>query len=186
MKVFFNSSIRGLKEYKENYKKISQVLVELGCSHTYLANLSESPQDNVYHLPEEGIKEVHASVNKAISDSDVVILEVSTHSLSQGYILHKAISDRKPVIALYVNGSFPAFAAGINTDKFQLIEYTKDNVKSVLALALDYAKDKTDIRFNLFLNSEQNAYLEDAARKQNIPRSVFIRNLIQKHQEENS
>jgi len=109
----------------------------------------------------------------------VVVLEVSMHSLSMGYFMQAALSMGKPVIALYVKGCYPAFAIGIENEKLQVIEYSMDNLVSVLEISLEYAQETSDIRFNFFVTPAISSYLDWVAKEKKLPRSVYLRRLIE-------
>ncbi len=64
-----------------------------------------------------------------IKKADIIILEVSTHSLSMGYLLQQGLSMGKPVVALYAEGHNPAFINGIENEKLQIIEYSDENLE---------------------------------------------------------
>jgi hypothetical protein len=117
---------------------------------------------------------------KCLNKADVLIMEVSAHSMSMGYLLSQALEMSKPVIALYKKGYEPVFIKGIVNSKLLIIEYDKDNVEEVINKALDKADSIIDVRFNFFVNSKILSYLDWVSDKKMLPRSVFLRNLIEK------
>ena len=50
----------------------------------------------------------------------------------------------------------------------------------MLTDALAVAKDQLDCRFTMLLSPKIMTYLDDVVEKKKIPRSVFIRNLIER------
>lgn len=121
--------------------------------------------------------EIYTKVKKA----DVLIVEVSGHSMSLGYLIGKSLEMNKPVIALYEEGvNKLLFLKWMNTDKVTFCPYNRKNVCVEINSALKKAEKMVDIRFNFFITSSILAYLDWVANKRMLPRSVFLRNLIER------
>ncbi len=182
MKVYFTASARGKNQYPVQYKQIFEKITDLG--HTHLDEfLFEVDEENLYDGAHEDQVRLYEKAMHLIKSSDVVILEVSIHSLSMGYVLHKALETGKPVIALYLKGNEPYFALGIENDKLQVVEYEVDNLKDRLSDALDYSQDQMDTRFNFFISPKHQNYLDWISKEKKIPRAVFLRDLIEREME---
>jgi len=180
MKIFYTASLRGVKSYRDELQNIFDLIEKLGHKNldTVLFNIENEGKfysgihsDKINHFKR---------IIKSIKDSDIVILEISTHSLSMGYILHKALEMNKPVIALYQPGNPPFFAQGIENDKLQVIEYSDADIESTLRDAIEYAQGKADVRFNFFISPSIGNYLDWISKVKKIPRSVYLRGLIEK------
>ena len=65
------------------------------------------------------------------------------------------------------------------------MQYNFNNVEEELRLALDYASESQDTRFNFFISPNHQNYLNWIAKNRKIPRSVFLRRLINAHMENN-
>lgn len=184
MKVYFTASARGVKEYGNYYQQIYESLENLGYEH--VDDSIGRIDDNFYSgTHDDKVKEYNLAV-KSIKESDIVVLEVSTHSLSMGYVLQRALDMNRPVICLHVVDKVPAFATVIDNEKLQVLEYSKHNLKQVIEEAVDYAKDQSDTRFNFFISSRHSQYLDWIAKNRRIPRSVYLRNLIKSDMQKNS
>lgn len=184
MKVYLNASARGFSDFGDNYIQIYDLLEDLGNQHVD-DSLNRIDDERFYSgSHEEKVREFETNM-QAIKSADVVILEVSVHSLSMGYILNRALELGKPVIALYLKGHEPTFAQVIEDDRLQVVEYNLDNLKKVIQSALEESKDQADTRFNFFISPRQLRYLDAIARTQRIPRSVFLRRLIEQDMEIN-
>ncbi|PIX81498.1 MAG: hypothetical protein COZ34_02940 [Candidatus Pacebacteria bacterium CG_4_10_14_3_um_filter_34_15] len=185
MKIFYTASLRGVKSYRESLQNIYNLIDKLG--HKNLDNVLFNIEDRKeFYSGDHDAQIVHFNrIIKSIKDSDIVILEVSTHSLSMGFILHKALEMNKPVIALYQPGNPPFFAQGIENEKLQVIEYSDADVEGTLKDAIDYAQGKADVRFNFFISPSIGTYLDWISKVKKIPRSVYLRGLIEKDQSSN-
>lgn len=178
MKIYFTASARGKKEYGETYKKIYDSVKSMGHTHT---------DDFIFRVDEEALYQgshaeqvkLYEQTIKNIKASDIVVLEVSVHSLSMGYVLQRVLDAGKPVIALYTKHHEPYFALGIENDKLQVLEYAEDNLIDTLKASIDYAKDQIDTRFNFFISPRIGAYLDHVFKTRRIPRAVYLRQLIE-------
>jgi hypothetical protein len=182
MKIYFVASPRLVIKEPGLYREI----------HSYLAKdnvmLSDklmkwSDKKTIEELYEERKDNLTSGFKKTIETlkkADVVMMEVSGHSLSMGFLVSKSLDLCKPIIAFYKKGTRPFFLSGIDDPRFKLMEYNEKNVCEVLDLAVEEAKKVIDVRFNFFVSPKILTYLDWVAQKRMIPRSVFLRNLIER------
>ncbi len=129
---------------------------------------------------EQAKKENYNETLKCINKADVVVMEISGHSMSMGYIVSKALEINKPVIAMYREGMEPVFIAGIGDPKLILVKYTPQNMEKTIWESLKKARSLIDVRFNFFVSPKILTYLDWVGQKRMIPKSVFLRNLIER------
>jgi hypothetical protein len=91
-----------------------------------------------------------------------------------------ALEKNKPVIGLHLIGREPILFKGMKNTKIKWIQYTSENLRQLLLDAIEEAKRNIDVRFNFFVSPKILAYLDWVAQKRMIPRSVFLRNLIER------
>lgn len=180
MKLFFNASLRGKKEYGENYVKIVEALKKT--EHKLLA----SPAVDRDHLKllkvtdTEEASDYYKQLLAWIKKADVCVFEVSYPSTSIGHEVALALQYSKPVVALHVKGAHHNMVLEtIKDDKFQLIDYSSDNIGKTVSRAIDYATDQMDTRFNFFISPEIGNYMDWIAKVKKVPRAVFLRQLIE-------
>ena len=125
-------------------------------------------------------KENYLHVIKCIKKADIVVMEISGHSVSMGFILSKAMEENKPVIAMYTTEIDPVFVKGIVNSKLILAEYKKENLEQVISDSINKAKCLVDMRFNFFVSPKILSYLDWVGQKRMIPKSVFLRHLIER------
>jgi hypothetical protein len=125
-------------------------------------------------------KENYLHIIKCIKKADIVVMEISGHSVSMGFILSKAMEENKPVIAMYTSDMDPVFVKGIVNSKLILAEYKKENLEQVILASINKAKCLVDMRFNFFVSPKILNYLDWVAQKRMIPKSVFLRHLIER------
>jgi len=186
MKVHFSASITGQDKYSKHYQKIVDTLKELGVEILSDHVISEKKEDVLTKSKNETIA-FYKKQNDWINKSDIVIIEASFRSTALGHELSIALKKNKPLIILYVKGKKTKIFDGLaaNSDKVQLVSYDLDNLKQTLKHAIDYAQDQQDTRFNFFISPKHQSYLDWIAKNRKIPRSVYLRNLIEKNMAEN-
>ena len=184
MKIYFTASARGKELYSDNYTKIYKLIEDLG--HKNLDNLvlKINPQ-KFYSGDQEDQADLYKNTVKLIKKADVIILEVSTPSLSMGYVMDRALDEGKPVIILYQKGVNPFFASGIKEERLQVLSYSLKDIREVLKDAIEEAKEQMDVRFNFFISPKIGVYLDWIAKNKKRPRAVFLRRLIEEHMERN-
>lgn len=184
MKVYFTASLRGKNNKDLDYSRIFKIIKDLGHQHVDELILS-ADAGKFYQGGHQDQAELYRNALENIKNSDLIVLEVSVPSLSMGFLLVKALEASKPVIALYKNDYAPYFALGIDDDRLQVIDYTEENLEIELKSAIEIAQEKTDVRFNFFISPAIGRYLDWISKIKKIPRSVYLRALIEKEMNNN-
>lgn len=167
MTIYFTASQSQRKLYGENYLKIISILEKMG--HKVI-DLS-SKKDQVGH---------YKNIIRRISDVDLVIAEVTYPStVNIGHEITLALDKGKTVVGLYLTGKISPFLEGLKSDKFIYTEYSPDTLEETLKETLDYAKQNADTRFNFLIPSSLLEYLNWVAQNRHLPRSVYLRKLIE-------
>jgi hypothetical protein len=182
MNIYFTASARATVEIKQNYQIIYDSIISLGHKNIDNYKINTNPH-NFYSSTDNHKSEVYNNSLRLIKKSDLVILEVSTHSLTMGYLIKYALDIKIPVIALYVNKQKPGFAIGIEDDNFQLVEYLPKSLKITIKKSIEFAKNTENTRFNMMLPPKLSTYLKEVSEQKNISKANFIRNLILREQQ---
>ena len=181
MQIYFVASSRLVAKdvslYSRLYKKICE-------EHKMVSDkVLKWIKTGIKDLSKESIetkKENYLDIVKCIKKADIVVMEISGHSVSMGFILSKAMEENKPVIAMYTSDMDPVFVKGIVNSKLIMAEYDKNNLEQVISDSINKAKCLVDMRFNFFVSPKILNYLDWIAQKRMIPKSVFLRNLIER------
>jgi len=181
MKLYFTVSSRLVDDDPKLYSKMCSLLASEGkmVSNKVMEWIKKGVKDisgAPLHIKKENYIQSIDSVKKA----DIVVMEVSGHSMSMGYLISKALEMNKPVIALHDKKHTPIFIKGIDDQKLIISEYSPEDIEEVIKEALKKANSLIDIRFNFFINPKILNYLDWVAQKRMQPRSVFLRNLIER------
>ena len=122
-----------------------------------------------------------------MKNADVIVFETSKPDVSIGYELAVAVNILKPVVVMYNNDKAqpPNSIKGVESEKLQIIGYNEHTLDEILDISLENAHDSADVRFNFFISPAIGSYLDWIAKNKKVPRSVHLRNLIQRDMEEN-
>ena len=178
MKAYFTGALYQKEKFLEIYKKIVDTIKSAGVD--VLEDTTEVTLQEALEKTNEERVDYYKKVLKWIDKSDFIVAEASFPStLSIGHEITLASEKSKPVIVLYMEGFEPTFLMGLKDDKVLWVKYNKDNLQKVLTEAIEEAKGRQDVRFNFFVSPKILTYLDWVAKKRMIPRSVFLRDLIE-------
>jgi hypothetical protein len=180
MKIYFIASMFQKDEFGKNYQTIVDTLEKLGHTviHEHITKLNL--KDVKARTPEE-VRAFYHQVNKWMNEVDVVVVEASYPStLNVGHEVTLALEKGRPTIVFYSKGRDTLFLKGLQSDKLIQVEYEEDELAETVKTAIDYAKDQADTRFNFFISPKHVAYLDWIAKNKRLPRSVYLRRLIEK------
>jgi len=179
MRVYFTASLRGKKQFGDNYRLIVKSLSESGVK-VYSEHILESDYETVVKQDLDQSKKNYDRLLSEIKKSDVFVAEVSAQSLSVGHEITEAMNRNIPVVLFYTGDNRPGLLFGSEYEKLQIVEYEIDKLKALCEKVLAEANKHVDVRFNFFVSPKILAYLDWVAQKRMIPRSVFLRNLIER------
>lgn len=179
MKVYFGTSPRTKERYSDDVLKIYSLIEKLGYKHTSDFVAKVNPEE-FYKLPQDHYSQNYKDTLQSIKEADICVFEASLHSLSVGYLVNYSLDLGKPVVVLSQTENPEFLFVGIKTEGLFFVRYNKDDCAIKLEDVLEEAKGKMDIRFNFFITPRLLAYLDWLSGKKRVPRSVYLRNLIER------
>ena len=180
MKAYFTASLRNKDVYLAYYTRIVKIMEESGYKVMSGDVLVPGAEERVRSQTQAERKEAFKKLNIKLKSADLVVAEISTPSISVGYEITHALEMNKPVIVLHTPGNGAVMLEGMQDEKLQVVEYSKDNLDDKIKKALIEAQNTIDVRFNFFVSPKILNYLDWVAKEKRIPRSVFLRDLIEK------
>jgi hypothetical protein len=111
MKIYFAGSIRGGREDVKLYQEIIQHLEKYGevlTEHVADENLAETGERNLSD------QEIHDRDLDWLTQSDIIVAEVTAPSLGVGYEIRAAVEQKKRVLCLYSLQNKKKLSAMIN------------------------------------------------------------------------
>ncbi len=177
MKIHFMSTV--VDGDKDDFKKIVTVIESLGHELISKHILERNPSDIRKESPAEAelySRKVHTWIKK----SDIVVFETTKQDVSLGFEVATALNLGKPVVILYRKdlAEPPYLLRGIDVDKLQVLGYDTNTLEEMVQVALEYAQEAADVRFNFFISPSIGHYLDWVSQNKKIPRSVYLRSLI--------
>jgi hypothetical protein len=185
MKVYFSASIVQKEQFGHNYDQIVRILLDMGHAVEY-KHITEKTLDQIKSSTHEDSNNFYKKVCRWISQADLVVVEASFPStLNIGHEISLALEKGKPTIVFYHKGYESYFLPGLKSDKLFLVEYEDRDLPDLVKETVNYAKDQADTRFNFFMSPSHINYLDWISQHRRIPRSVYLRDLIEKDREKN-
>jgi hypothetical protein len=180
MKIFFTASPRALRleRYTQYLNNIYTYLSKCG-EHTSNLAIKNDPDEFYNYSPEE-IDQHYKDTIYNLKRADIIVVEVTMHSMAMGYLVNKGLELNKPTLCLYTDKKPPFFLSGVNDQNLLVLEYSEESLDNVIDDAIDYFSGRHDKRFNLMIGPEMLNYLNEKSKKVKKPKSVYIRDLIRK------
>ncbi len=188
MNIYFTAAIFQMPTHGGYYAKIIETLKKQGHNvvHDHITDYTPDDFGSLVSQTDENKKQYYSKVLKWISKADLVVAELSFPStLNVGHEVTMALSKGKPVVGLYFKDQESFFFEGIQSDKFVYESYTAETLAETLEQALEYAQEISDTRFNFFISPSLSHYLDWVSQTKKIPRSVYLRQLIEEDREQN-
>lgn len=180
MKVYFSGSVFYRDKFIEAYEKIVEVLKKGG--YQVLEHTLKMPLNKYEGMTDEDRLNNYKEILKWVDQCDFAVVEASFPStLHVGHEISLILEKSKPVVVMYKKEHEPTMLKATKDDRIIWAEY-KDNtdLEKVLLNAIEVARRSADVRFNFFVSPKILNYLDFVAKKRMIPRSVFLRDLIEK------
>ncbi len=129
----------------------------------------------------------HKRFTKQLKKVDFLCVDVNNQRVSLGYYLALALEWGKPTIVLHKRGQkLNLLRALEENEKLFICDYkTIEDLKDELPMLLRFCADQQEIRFNFFISPKQQNFLNWVTKTERVPRSVFLRELIDKHMDAN-
>ncbi len=180
MKVFFTSSITGLKKFRKNCEIVSDILRKLGNQvQDHFLRISKK---NDRKETETDSKHVFDYITRRIKEADAFIAEMSFRSAPVSYQLTYALEQNKPSLYLYdkeKGNPVHAVYKG-NPSKYLTIQsYDKGNIEKVLKEFLKKSEKLLMRRFNFILPAQMDDYLRIRAAVENTSKGELLRGIIE-------
>lgn len=178
MQAYFTASVVGKKYHLTYYKKIISLLRSHGI--TVIADHILNVEEKDIHLQsKEKRLAFHQQLEDWINHCDFMVVESSFPSISVGYEISMSIHRGKPILILYREGDPPSLFAYHKDEKLVSEKYTDATLPAIIEDFINFARSGNDQRFTFFITPKISTYLEEKSRKEKLPKSVYLRKLIE-------
>ena len=178
LNIYFTASIAAKNQYLPNYQKIVDHIKKQDNKVTAEHILSTSEEEIGLKTREERLS-FHKKLEDWIFKCDGMVAETSFPSISVGYEISLALRVGKPVLVLYSEGEPPSLLGQHRDEKLMCEKYNPSTMPDILDDFLHYIRSKSDLRFTFFITPKIAAYLDEIAKKNKLPKSVYLRRLIE-------
>lgn len=179
MNVYFTASLSAKEKYLNYYKAIVAHLESCGHKVIYDHILNATEKSITMETRDERLA-FHKKLLRWIQDCDCMIVEASFPSMSVGYEVGLALRNGKHVLIMYSEGDGPSLFAHHNDERIITEKYTFPHIQQTIDDFLRYVRKHDDVRFTFFLPSRLMNFLEDSSKAKKVPKSVYLRELIEK------
>jgi len=183
MNVYFTGSIAAKDKYLSHYQQIVDHLRRRG--HTVTADhILDGAHERIQKATREERLEFHSQLEQWIKSCDFMIAETSFPSISVGYEISYALRLGRPVLVLYTEGDPPSLLGHHRDDKVVCEQYTIEKLPGIIDQFCSYIEGKGEMRFTFFITPQIASYLETVAKREKLPKAVYLRKLIEWHMKE--
>jgi len=179
MLVYFTASIVGKKRFLKNYLHILSCFQSKNFDVLADHILKTTEQEIRFEKKEERLR-FHSRLEKWIRSCDMMVVEASFPSISVGYEISMALQLHKPILILYCEGDPPSLLVHHSDEKVVCEKYTHSTLCGIVDDFVNYAQGAVDSRFTFFITPAIVSYLEKVSKKSRLPKSVYLRRLIEK------
>jgi hypothetical protein len=185
MIVYFTGSVSAKEKNVSNYIKIVDTLVRAG--HTVIADhILKTSEEQIYRESDQEKQAFEKQVEAWIEGAHCVIAETSHPSVSVGYEIALAMQIGKPVLILHNHQSRPPSLFAKHTSEYVVtMQYSKENISSIISEFMQYVQELRDVKFTFFISPQQAHYLDKVSKVKRIPKSAYLRQLIDRERTNN-
>jgi hypothetical protein len=179
MNIYFTASVSAKNKYLIEYKNIIGYLETLG--HTVTSkHITDITESQIQEESREEILRFQTKVEQWIKKCDCIIADTSFPSVSVGYEIALALRIGKPILVFYGEGGPPSLLTYYKDEKLITEKYSDAHYKDIIENFINFVRGKTELRFTFFITSAIAVFLDEVARKEKLPKAVYIRKLIEK------
>lgn len=178
MKIYFSAALAQKKQFGKQYQQIVSHLEALG--HEVYQDTTTTSLKSAIKKTDDERAEYYRQVVKWIKSADLVVLEVSFPStLHIGHEISLALEQSKPIIALFHKNFEPSFFLGLSHELINWYSYDTGSLHKMLEQGLRFATHHLLVRYNVSLPARMYRHLEKCAAKYRMPKSFYLRKLIE-------
>lgn len=178
MLAYFTASIIGKKHYLNNYLSVINTLKSKG-AEVISNHILKTTEDQIRLETKEERIRFQNQLEIWIRSADFAVAETSYPSISVGYEISHSVHLGRPVLILYSDGHPPSLLLQHKDAPIVCKKYTYDNLEDIIGEFMHFAQAIHDTRFTFFISREIAAFLTEISKKEKLPKSVFLRNLIE-------
>lgn len=164
------------KEGLEKAKKIAEIVKNF--NHTVDNSMIKRSREEEM---KDFSKTFKTNMN-SVKNADVIIAESTEYSAGLGFLVAKAIDERKNILCLqsidaHKKGS--ATLQGATSKSLTYLKYNEENLEDLLKNYLDEVKNKLDTKFILIISPDIDKYLKWAGDEYRLHKAQIVREAVE-------
>jgi hypothetical protein len=190
MIIHLIASKGNIREEIDHYRNLANEIKKLG--HTlaldWVEHVYEKTVKGSFNEGDVDWAKIDQETTAAISKADVIIVEATKKSFFVGYQVSQTVHQKKPILILTRDNSFPGIASLSSTsDLIAGANYDKTSLPMILKrFTDDNSIDTKDMRFNFFIDRPIYNYLRWAAFKTGKTKAEILRELVAREIDKNN
>lgn len=180
MKIGFLAPIQGSNQYGDVYLSIVSFLEKKGHDVVHPLGVTE---DTIQVWNSSKRDAFFKDYYQRASKSDLILAECSFPCITTGFEIAGAIQQGKDIVILKAKDadlSLKNFDPMYSKKNIYIYEYQKYNLLETLQEAIDFNPCQKYKKYNILFTPNMVAKLNQIAKKKNLPKSVYIRQLLEK------
>ncbi|HEU4966320.1 MAG TPA: hypothetical protein VFT53_02455 [Candidatus Saccharimonadales bacterium] len=179
MKAYFTAAIARSPDQSEHYMGIINYMKHLGHG-VASAHIPGPAQPAIDQADRRTLLDFQEKIEKWIHDCDFMVADVTYPSVSVGYEISHALRLSKPVLVFYDRNGPPSLLRFHENDNMVTERYEPKTFKESLEHFIRTIEGKTETKFIFLITPKIAEFLNNIALKEKIPRSVYLRKLIER------
>ena len=137
-------------------------------------------------ISKSDVAKYYQKLKSTVKTSETLIVELSAPSTELGFLIAEALTQRKPVLALFPKTS-KIELEGFFNDKhsrfLQIKRYTDTTLAQDVDEFVSFATQKVDTKFILIITPEIDSYLRWKAKEEGVRKAEVVRNAVEEYME---
>lgn len=176
MKIFFLADRRDQSKF-DNYEKIIAEFLKNGdtVDRSWIDKSSTEDAQDFEHAYKRNMH--------SIKEADTIVAEVSELSSGVGFLISTALTQKKPVLALFneETKSLPSTTLKGSNNKFLIFrDYNIDKLDVLIREFKNKVKNIIDTKFILIIPAEIDRYMEWSSKEKRMHKAQIVREAIEK------
>lgn len=179
MKAYFTAAIARRPDQYEHYLGVINHIKSLGHS-VATAHTTDPTKPSIDQADRKTLLDFQEKVERWIHDADFMVADVTYPSVSVGYEISQALRLNKPVLVFYDKNGPPSLIRFHENEALVTEKYDLKTYKESIEHFLRTMEGKTETKFIFLITPKIAEFLNNIALKEKIPRSVYLRKLIER------
>lgn len=178
MKIYFTAAIAKTRFQYEQYEAIIRYLNSLNCT-VFSGHITDPDQATIDNASRQTLLKLQAQIEHWISECDFMVANALSPSISVGYEISQALRLSKPVLVFYGKSGPPSLLRYHKSENLQTEPFSDDTFRDAIDIFIKNSNVRAGSKFIFLITPKIADFLDQVAKVEKIPKSVYIRRLIE-------